>query len=77
MGLKNELDKLKFDKRLTGFNLTRGKLKKDELKAHLAGLEDCADNVYNEADDNLDDPGDFGDDTAADMTTDDGNQQPS
>lgn len=62
MGLKKELDKLKFDKRLTGYHLTRGKLKKEELAAHLASLPDSADNVYNEEDDDLDNPGVFDDD---------------
>ncbi len=84
MGLKKELDKLKFDKRLTGYHLTRGKLKKDELAAHLAALPDSADNVYNEEDDDLDNPGVF-DDTedagtddlndAGDMSGDENNNQ--
>lgn len=67
MGLKKELDKLKFDKRLTGYNLSRGKLKKDELEAHLKTLPDSADNVYNEEDDDLDNPGVFDDDDGGDM----------
>lgn len=62
MGLKKELDKLKFDKRLTAYNFKSGKLKKDELQAHLASLPDSADNVYNEEDDDLDNPGVFDDD---------------
>ena len=90
MSLKKELDKLKFDKRLTGYHLNRGKLKKEELEAHLASLEDNANNVYNEEDDDLDNPGDFGDgnegvddtnmtddaDTDQDNTGGDGSQQP-
>lgn len=70
MGLKKELDKLKFDSRLTAYNLSRGKLKKDELQAHLSSLPDSADNVYNEEDDDLDNPGVFDDDIADDMTDD-------
>ena len=66
MSLKKELDKLKTDKRLTNWHISRGKLKKSDHLAQLAALEDCADNVYNEADDNLDDPGDFGDDSLED-----------
>lgn len=61
MSLKKELDKLKFDKRLTGWHVSRGKLKKEDLQAHLASLPDSADNVYNEEDDDLDNPGDFSD----------------
>ncbi len=64
MGLKKELDKLKFDSRLTAYHLTRGKLKKEELAAHLASLPDSADNVYNEEDDDLDNPGVFEDDAS-------------
>ncbi len=82
MGLKKELDKLKFDSRLTGYNLNRGKLKKEELAAHLASLPDSADNVYNEEDDDLDNPGVFEDDDgnddlndAGDMSGDEGNNQ--
>lgn len=63
MSLKKELDKLKTDKRLTGWHISRGKLSKQEHDAHLASLPDSADNVYNEEDDDLDNPGDFGDDT--------------
>lgn len=57
MSLKKELDKMRFDKRLTGWHLRRGKLKKEELQSHLQNLPDCADNVYNEEDDDLDNPG--------------------
>lgn len=83
MSLKKELDKLKFDKRLTGYHLSRGKLKKDELDAHLKTLPDSADNVYNEEDDDLDNPGVFDDEPTdggdmqadADMGGDENNNQ--
>jgi hypothetical protein len=43
--LKVEIDKLKFDKRLTDGNLKRGTLTQEELKKHLAALPDSAANV--------------------------------
>lgn len=43
--LAAEIDRLKFDKRLTDFYISRKKMSKDELKKHLDALPDLADNV--------------------------------
>ena len=43
--LATEIERLKFDKRLTDWSLSRKKFTKDELKKHLDALPDLADNV--------------------------------
>lgn len=43
--LAAEIERLKFDKRLTDWSLSRKKFTKDELKKHLDALPDLADNV--------------------------------
>lgn len=45
MSLGKEIEKLKFDKRMTEWNVNQGKLKKDDLKKHLDTLPDLASNV--------------------------------
>lgn len=43
--LAAEIDRMKFDKRLTDLHVSRKKLTPDELKKHLDALPDLADNV--------------------------------
>ena len=45
MSLSKELDKLKFDKRLTEWHVSRGKVSKEEMKKYLDSLPDLASNV--------------------------------
>jgi hypothetical protein len=45
MSLSKELEKLKFDKRLIEWHVSRGKLSKEDAKKHLDGLPDLASNV--------------------------------
>ena len=45
MSLSQELDKLKYDKRLTEWHVSRGKFPKEELKKYLDSLPDLAHNV--------------------------------
>ncbi len=45
MSLAKELDKLKTDKRLTDWHLSRGRISKDEQKKMLDALPDLASNV--------------------------------
>lgn len=45
MSLAKELDKLKTDKRLTDWHLSRGRLSKEEQKKMLDALPDLASNV--------------------------------
>lgn len=43
--LATEIERLKFDKRLTDWSLSRGKFTKDDLKKHLESLPDLSENV--------------------------------
>ncbi len=43
--LATEIERLKFDKRLTDWSLSRKKFTKEELQKHLDALPDLADNV--------------------------------
>lgn len=45
MSLSKEIEKLKFDKRLTDWQVSRGRLAKADLKKHLDSLPDLASNV--------------------------------
>ena len=45
MSLSKEVEKLKYDKRLTDWHVSRGKFPKDELKKYLDSLPDLASNV--------------------------------
>ncbi len=45
MGLAEEIEKLKFDKRLMQWHISRGKLPKEEAQKHLDALPDLAHNV--------------------------------
>ena len=45
MGLKNEIEKLKFDKRLSEWHVARGLMKQEELNKHIASIPDSASNV--------------------------------
>lgn len=45
MALSKEVEKLKYDKRLIDWNVSRGKFPKEELKKYLASLPDLASNV--------------------------------
>jgi hypothetical protein len=45
MSLYKSLKDLKFDKRLTEYNLDKGLLKKEELEKHLQSLEDVGHKV--------------------------------
>ncbi len=45
MSLAKELDRLKTDKRLTDWHVSRGKISKEELKKYLDSLPDLATNV--------------------------------
>ncbi len=45
MSLSKELEKLKYDKRLLEWHVSRGKLSKEDAKKHLDGLPDLASNV--------------------------------
>lgn len=45
MSLSKELEKLKWDKRLTDWYVSRNKFQKDELKKYLESLPDLASNV--------------------------------
>ncbi|MDX9731690.1 MAG: hypothetical protein RBT63_07965 [Bdellovibrionales bacterium] len=40
-----EIERLKFDKRLLDFNLSRKRLSKEDLQKHLESLPDLADSV--------------------------------
>ena len=44
MGLKEEIEKLKYDTRLIDLNLTHRRLTPAELEKHLGALTDCAAN---------------------------------
>ena len=54
MSLSKELEKLKYDKRLTEWHISRGKFPKEEWKKHLDSLPDLASNVesFNLGEDN-------------------------
>ncbi len=45
MSLSKEVEKLKYDKRLIDWNVSRGKFAKEELQKYLASLPDLASNV--------------------------------
>ena len=45
MSLSKEIEKLRFDKRLTDWQVSRGRMSKAELKQHLDALPDLASNV--------------------------------
>jgi hypothetical protein len=45
MSLSKEIEKLKHDKRLTDWYVSRGRMTKEELKSHLDSLPDLASNV--------------------------------
>ena len=45
MSLSKELEKLKYDKRLLEWHVSRGKLSKDDAKKYLDALPDLASNV--------------------------------
>jgi hypothetical protein len=45
MGLSKEIEKLKYDKRLIDWNVSRGKFPKEELNKYLGSLPDLANNV--------------------------------
>lgn len=45
MSLSKELEKLKYDKRLIDWHVSRGKFPKNELKKYLDSLPDLASNV--------------------------------
>ena len=45
MSLYKSLKDLKFDKRLTEYNLAKGQLTEEELKKHLESLEDVGHKV--------------------------------
>lgn len=47
MSLSKELERLKYDKRLLDWNVSRGKFPKEELKKYLDSLPDLASNVDN------------------------------
>lgn len=47
MSLSKEVEKLKYDKRLLEWNVSRGRLTKEERDQYLAGLPDLASNVEN------------------------------
>jgi hypothetical protein len=45
MSLYKEIEKLKYDKRLTDFQIRVGKISREDLNKHLQNLPDSADNV--------------------------------
>jgi len=45
MGLSEELEKLKFDKRLTEWHMSRGLVTKEEVENYLNSLPDLSENV--------------------------------
>ena len=45
MSLSKELDKLKYDKRLSEWHVSRGKFPKEEFEKYLKNLPDLAHNV--------------------------------
>lgn len=45
MSLSKEIEKLKYDKRLMDWNLSRGKVSKAELDSYLGSLPDLSHNV--------------------------------
>jgi hypothetical protein len=45
MSLGRELEKLKYDKRLTDWYVNNGKLSKEDFKKHLESLPDLASNI--------------------------------
>ena len=47
MGLSEEIEKLKYDKRLLEWHVSRGKLSKEDMDKHLTSLPDLASNVEN------------------------------
>jgi hypothetical protein len=57
MGLKTEIDKLKYDKRMTDWYVNRGHLKPEDLQKYLDSIPDSAANVANldEAKDEVED----------------------
>jgi len=45
MSLKKEFDNLKFDVRMEDINLGNKLISKDDIKANINSLQDCADNA--------------------------------
>lgn len=45
MSLSKELDRMKYDKRLLDWHVSRGKLSPEDLKKHLDSLPDLATNI--------------------------------
>jgi hypothetical protein len=45
MSLYKEIEKLKYDKRLTDWQIRAGKITREDLNKHLQNLPDSADNV--------------------------------
>ncbi|HVK61985.1 MAG TPA: hypothetical protein VM432_10560 [Bdellovibrionales bacterium] len=45
MSLSKEVEKLKYDKRLFEWHVSRGKLSKEDAKKHLDSLPDLSSNV--------------------------------
>lgn len=45
MSLYKEIEKLKFDKRLTDWHVSHGKISRADFEKHLASLPDSATNV--------------------------------
>lgn len=45
MSLSKELEKIKYDKRLLDWHVSRGKISKEEVKKYLESLPDLATNV--------------------------------
>lgn len=54
MGLKKEIDKLKFDKRMVDWNLAHGIISAEELKQHMSSLPDSSSNLESDEDDDFD-----------------------
>lgn len=45
MSLSKEIEKLKYDKRLADWHISRGKMTEDEYQKYLQSLPDSGDNV--------------------------------
>lgn len=45
MSLSKEIEKLKYDKRLTDWHVSRGRVSKNEWEKYLASLPDLATNI--------------------------------
>ena len=45
MTLKQEIEKLKYDKRVMEWHIRHGKLSADDAKKHIDALPDCSGNV--------------------------------